>query len=219
MNNADVRYWDRVGMYVTQEFAEEWIEKVGSQEGDSAGRYLEGDIEEFSDSTIGASSGQLRAEVASLFEKPFQEAELPPETRAIIVASEMEKNKGNRIREFMDKGMEKQEAKLAYQKELDETVCEILGVEPGSMGIKQGDESLIQYGIEDYNVWEVFELKSELKDRGLEYKGRKDALIERLITNDIDGVPMGREDQIVYGENVADIVEALLDGRREREED
>ena len=81
------------------------------------------------------------------------------------------------------------------------------------------NEKTIGNGIEDYNVWEVFELKSELKDRGLEYKGRKDALIERLITNDIDGVPMGREDQIVYGENVAEIVEALLDGRREREED
>jgi len=218
MRQAEVRYWDRVGMYVTEEFAEEWIEKVGSQKGDSAGRYLEGDIEEFSDSTMGASSGQLRAEVKGIFEEPFQLAELPPETRAIIVASEMEKNKGNRMREFISEGMEKDEARLAYQKELDETVCGILGIEPGSMGIKQGDESVVQYTIIDYNNWEVFELKSELKGRGLEYKGRKDALIKRLISSDIDKVPLGREDQVDYGENVAEYVEALLNGRRKEEE-
>jgi hypothetical protein len=218
MGQAEVRYWNRVGMYVTAEFAEEWIEKIGSQDGDSAGRYLEGDIEEFSDSTMGASSGQLRAEVKGLFEEPFQEVEIPPSTRAIIVASEMEKNKGNRIREYMAEGMEKDEAKLTYQKELDDTVCKILGIEPGSMSIKQGDESLIQYAINDYNGSEIFELKAELKDRGLDYKGKRDSLVNRLMTDDVGKVPLGREDQIVYGENIAEFVEALLDGRRKEEE-
>ena len=126
--NDNVRYWDRVGMYVTKEFAEEWIEKVNSQEGDSAGRYLADDIDEYEDSTVGASAGQLRREIENLFKEDFKEVELPPSTRAIVVATEMERNKKNRIRELMAEGMEKQEAKLKVQEEIDDAVSKILGI-------------------------------------------------------------------------------------------
>ena len=37
--NEEVRYWDRVGMYITREFADDWIERINSS-GESAGRYL-----------------------------------------------------------------------------------------------------------------------------------------------------------------------------------
>jgi hypothetical protein len=86
----EVRYWDRVGMYVTKEFASDWIERINSS-GESAGRYLADDIDEFEDSTVGASAGQLTREVEKLFNEDFKEVELPASTRAFIVASEMEK--------------------------------------------------------------------------------------------------------------------------------
>lgn len=217
--NDNVRYWDRVGMYVTKEFAEEWIERVNAQDGDSAGRYLAEDIDEYEDSTIGASSGQLRREIEKLFEGEFKEVELPPSTRAIVVASEMERNKKNRIRELMAEGMDKQEAKLKIQVEIDDAVSEILGIAKEEMTITQGIEELREYSIPDYDSLEVFELKNLLKQRGHETKGRKKALVERLIEFDVSMIPLNTpSDRIKYGENFSELVEALLDGRREEEE-
>ena len=217
--NDNVRYWDRVGMYVTKEFAEEWIERVNAQEGDSAGRYLAEDIDEYEDSTIGASSGQLRREIEKLFEEDFKEVELPPSTRAIIVASEMEKNKKNRLRELMAEGMEKQEAKLKLQEEIDDAVSEILGIAKEEMTITQGIDELKEYSISDYKSLDVFELKSLLKQRGHETKGRKSELIERLIEFDISMIPLDTpNERITYGEDYSELVEALLNGRRKEEE-
>ena len=217
--NDNVRYWDRVGMYVTREFAEEWIERVNAQEGSSAGRYLADDIDEYEDSTIGASAGQLRKEIESLFEEEFKEVELPPSTRAIVVASEMERNKKNRLRELMAEGMEKAEAKLKVQEEIDDAVSEILGIAKEDMTITQGIKELKEYSIPDYESLEVFELKNLLKQRGHETKGRKKALVERLIEFDISMIPLDTPiDRINYGENYSEMVEALLNGRREEEE-
>lgn len=218
--NDNVRYWDRVGMYVTKEFAEEWIERVNSHEGDSAGRYLAEDIDEYEDSTVGASAGQLRREIEKLFEEDFKQVELPPSTRAIIVAAEMDKNKKNRLREMMAEGMEKQEAKLKVQEEIDDAVSEILGIAKEEMTITQGIEELKEYSIPDYDSLEVFELKNMLKQRGHETKGRKNTLIERLIEFDVSMIPLNTpDDRITYGENYSEIVEALLNGRREEEEE
>ena len=218
--NDNVRYWDRVGMYVTKEFAEEWIERVNSHEGDSAGRYLADDIDEYEDSTVGASAGQLRREIEKLFEEDFKQVELPPSTRAIIVAAEMDKNKKNRLREMMAEGMEKQEAKLKVQEEIDDAVSEILGIAKEEMTITQGIEELKEYSIPDYDSLEVFELKNMLKQRGHETKGRKKELVERLIEFDVSMIPLNTpDDRITYGENYSEIVEALLNGRREEEEE
>tara|TARA_B100001109_G_scaffold112440_2_gene91796 strand:+ start:1538 stop:2206 length:669 start_codon:yes stop_codon:yes gene_type:complete len=218
--NDNVRYWDRVGMYVTKEFAEEWIERVNSHEGDSAGRYLAEDIDEYEDSTVGASAGQLRREIEKLFEEDFKQVELPPSTRAIIVAAEMDKNKKNRLREMMAEGMEKQEAKLKVQEEIDDAVSEILGIAKEEMTITQGIEELKEYSIPDYDSLEVFELKNMLKQRGHETKGRKNTLIERLIEFDVSMIPLNTpDDRITYGENYSEMVEALLNGRREEEEE
>ena len=217
--NDNVRYWDRVGMYVTKEFAEEWIERVNAQEGDSAGRYLADDIDEYEDSTVGASAGQLRREIENLFKEDFKEVELPPSTRAIVVATEMERNKKNRIRELMAEGMEKQEAKLKVQEEIDDAVSKILGISKEDMTITQGIKDLKEYSIPDYDSLEVFELKSMLKQRGHETKGRKNALIQRLIEFDVSMIPLDTpNERITYGENYSELVEALLNGRREEEE-
>tara|TARA_Y100000992_G_scaffold234629_1_gene165470 strand:- start:225 stop:881 length:657 start_codon:yes stop_codon:yes gene_type:complete len=217
--NDNVRYWNRVGMYVTKEFAEEWIERVNAQEGDSAGRYLADDIDEYEDSTVGASAGQLRREIEKLFDEDFKEVELPPSTRAIIVAAEMDRNKKNRVRELMAEGLEKQDAKIKMQEEIDNAVSEILGISKEDLSITQGIEDLKEYSIPDYDSLEVFELKSMLKQRGHETKGRKKALVERLIDFDVSMIPLDTpRDRITYGENYSEMVEALLDGRREEEE-
>ena len=216
--NEEVRYWDRVGMYITREFANDWIERINSS-GESAGRYLADDIDEFEDSTVGASSGQLKREVEKLFNEDFKEVELPASTRAILVASEMEKNKKNRLRELMAEGLEKQEAKLKVQGEIDDAVSEILGITKEKMTITQGIEALKEYSIPDYESLEVFELKNLLKQRGHETKGRKKTLIERLIEFDVSMIPLDTpSDRITYGENFSELVEALLNGRREEEE-
>ena len=215
----NVRYWDRVGMYVTKEFADDWIERISMNEGESAGRYLADDIDEFEDSTVGASLGQLRREVEKLFEEEFKEVELPPSTRAIIVATEMEQNKKNRLRELIAEGMDKEDAKLKIQEEMDNAISEILGIEPKSLSVTQGIEGLKNYVIESYDEWEIFELKGELKERGLDFKGKKDVLVNRLIEYDIDMIPLDTpHDRILYGENYSELVEALLNGRREEEE-
>jgi len=215
----EVRYWDRVGMYVTKEFASDWIERINSS-GESAGRYLADDIDEFEDSTVGASAGQLTREVEQLFKEDFKEVELPASTRAIIVASEMEKNKKTRIRELISEGMDKQDAKLKIQEEIDDAVSEILGIEKESMTITQGIEELKEYSILDYDSLEVFELKNLLKQRGHDTMGRKKALVERLIEFDVSMIPKETpHDRISYGEKYSELVEALLNDRREEEEE
>jgi hypothetical protein len=216
----EVRYWDRVGMYVTRDFANDWIERIGMNEGDSAGRYLADDIDEFEDSTVGASAGQLNREIEKLFNEDFKEVELPPSTRAIIVASEMERNKKNRMRELIAEGLEKQDAKLKVQAEIDDAVSEILGIAKSDLTITQGIKDLKQYSIPDYNSLDVFELKSLLKQRGHDTKGRKNALVKRLIEFDVSMIPKETpHDRITYGEVYSELVEALLNDRRDEEEE
>jgi hypothetical protein len=215
----EVRYWDRVGMYVTKEFASDWIERINSS-GESAGRYLADDIDEFEDSTVGASLGQLTREVEQLFKEDFKEVELPASTRAILIASEMEKNKKTRIRELISEGMDKQDAKLKIQEEIDDAVSEILGIEKSDMTITQGIKEIQSYSIPDYDSLEVFELKNLLKQRGHETKGRKKTLVERLIEFDVSMIPKETpHDRISYGEKYSELVEALLNDRREEEEE
>lgn len=138
-DNDNVRYWNRVGMYITREFAEEWIEKLGSSD-TRTGRYLDDDIEEYIDSPI-PSPGSLKREVNNLFEEPFKEVDLPNDIKAIVVAEEMQRNRISRIKELKAEGYSLEESKEMFQQEMDEAVCEILGVDVGSMSIGMGQEA------------------------------------------------------------------------------
>jgi len=138
-DNDDIRYWDRVGMYVTQDFAEEWIEKLGSEES-RTGRYLDTEIEEYMDSPI-PSAGSLRREVSRIFAKPFVAEELPNDVKAIMVAEQMTRNRLKRVKELKNEGYSLEEAKEMFQREMDEAVCDILGIEVGSMSIGMGEET------------------------------------------------------------------------------
>ena len=77
------RYWNRVGMYVTEEFANEWIGKMNVSDG-QGGRHLDEDIEEYIVSRP-PTPDELRAEIKELFEQPFEEVELPLASQAIIL--------------------------------------------------------------------------------------------------------------------------------------
>ena len=41
-----MRYWDRVGMYVTRDFAEDWAEKLKAGGDGTRGKYLDTDTED-----------------------------------------------------------------------------------------------------------------------------------------------------------------------------
>ena len=138
MDEEEIRFWPRVGMYVTKEFAKEWITRITNSES-SSGEYLDSDLEEFTTSVV-MSPGSLKREITKLFEAPFEEGELSPDVQAIIIAEEMQRNKKNRIVELKKEGLTLEDAKLQYEKEIDERVCEILGIEPGSMAIGMGVE-------------------------------------------------------------------------------
>ena len=123
----NVRYWDRVGMYVTREFAEEWIERATPSDG-RTGRYLDDDVEEYVTPTI-ISVSEMRREIDELFSKPFEQVKLPPETQAILAVAEMEGNRISRIKELKAEGYTLQEAKERVDQEISDAVAEILGVD------------------------------------------------------------------------------------------
>ena len=138
MDTENTRFWPRVGMYVTMEFAEEWIERMSGAE-DKAGRYLSDDLEEFDDAPV-VSDVQLRKEITNLFENPFQEGELSPDIQAIVLAQQVQSNKINRVKELKKEGYSTDEAKEMWQEEMDLAITQTLGLEPGSLAIKMGVE-------------------------------------------------------------------------------
>ena len=46
MINEETRYWERVGMYVTKDFAYEWADKI-KETGAKTGKYYDDDIEDY----------------------------------------------------------------------------------------------------------------------------------------------------------------------------
>jgi uncharacterized protein YoaH (UPF0181 family) len=125
--SVETRYWERVGMYVTQQFAEEWIEKMG--EGSStSGKYLDDEVEEYI-APQPVATWTIREEIEALFAAPREEVEIPLDTQAIIAVTEMEMNKISRIKELKAEGYDLKEAKEIVAKEINDKVAEILGVD------------------------------------------------------------------------------------------
>ena len=125
---TNVRYWERVGMYVTKQFAEEWIEKLGADADGRVGKYLDDEIEEYTASPM-ISTFTLRDEIEKLFGEDYKEIELPPETQAIIAVSDMEKNRVSRIRELKSDGYSLEEAKAQVTSEINQAVAVIMGID------------------------------------------------------------------------------------------
>jgi len=119
-----MRYWPRLGIYVTKVDAESYIAKVGT--GHS---HLDDDIEEF----VPVSSPEpdaLRVEVEQLFDSPPVEAPEPSdEVKLMLKVIQFEENRVATIKNWIkEEGMDKQEAKDRYQKEMDLMVREALGL-------------------------------------------------------------------------------------------
>ncbi len=117
-----IRYWPRIGLYVSKSDAEEYISKVGGH-----GAILDEGIEEFVPSKTVAPEA-LREEVENLFESPYEKVPLSEESNVILAIVDFEQNRVKKIKELMKEGMTKDEAKLDYQQKMDKMVREALGL-------------------------------------------------------------------------------------------
>tara|TARA_R110002012_G_scaffold292622_1_gene487896 strand:- start:495 stop:956 length:462 start_codon:yes stop_codon:yes gene_type:complete len=122
-NEPGVRFWPRLGLYISKIDAEEYISKTST----GTGAVLDEMVEEFSPA-MNVSPESLRAELNELFEKPFEEGEMSKENQAIVAALAMEQQRIPRIKELMADGMDKSEAKEQFNRELDVFVRQALGL-------------------------------------------------------------------------------------------
>ncbi len=119
-----MRYWPRLGIYVTKVDAESYIAKVGTGH-----THLDEDIEEF----VPTSSPEpvaLRVEVQQLFDNPPLVAPAPSEEiQMMLKVILFDVNRVALIKKWIkEDGMDKQEAKDRFQKEMDLMVREALGL-------------------------------------------------------------------------------------------
>ena len=125
-----VRFWDRVGMYVTRDFAEQWIERIGA-----TGQVLDADLEEFTQVST-TDTNLIRKEIDDLFTNDQNQGELSPENVAIVASLNFESKRKTFILETKERlvadGMESDEAlieaKEEYTKAKDLIVREALGL-------------------------------------------------------------------------------------------
>ena len=119
-----MRYWPRLGIYVTKVDAESYIAKVGTGH-----THLDEDLEEFVP-TSSPEPDALRVEVQQLFDNPPVEAPAPSEEiQMMLKVIEFEENRVALIKKWIkEDGMDKQEAKDRFQAEMDSMVREALGL-------------------------------------------------------------------------------------------
>jgi hypothetical protein len=124
MSEMEMRYWPRLGIYVTKVDAESYISKVG--DGHS---HLDDDIEEF----VPVSSPEpdaLRVEIEDLFGKPQTESPTPSdEIMKMVEVIQFEEQRVPLIKKWIkEEGMEKKDAKDRFQAEMDIMVRDALGL-------------------------------------------------------------------------------------------
>ena len=126
--SQETRYWDRVGMYVTREFADEWVEKLKSNADGTRGKYLDDDVEEYVAPQMG-STMTIRQEVEQLFDQRYESVNLPDSTQAILLVAEMERNKIKEIKQLKSEGYSLEEAKEMVASKINQAVAEIMGID------------------------------------------------------------------------------------------
>lgn len=92
------------------------------------------------------------------------------------------------VPDFSSMNVKELEAEVEeYELDLEEIIGKGKKAKKGAAKKKALIEALEEAaGDEDYSEWEVADLKSELKERGLSTKGKKDKLVERLEEDDAD---------------------------------
>lgn len=126
--SEETRYWERIGTYVSRQFAEEYIDR--SKQTGITGEYLETELEEYQQITT-VSPETLRREIEDIFSKPYEVVTLPAKTQALLDAVEMETQKIKIVKGFMAEGLTKDEAKDKFTKIMNDMVGEALGLEKG----------------------------------------------------------------------------------------
>lgn len=119
-------------MYVTREFADQWIERIGVR-----GQVLDDDLEEFNAIAL-PDADKLRREINALFDSPPNMGELAPENQAILALMDFERQRKDFIRErrqmLLDDGVDSSEAltqaKSDYDEAKEDLVRGALGMEP-----------------------------------------------------------------------------------------
>lgn len=122
MTNQEMRYWPRLGIYVTRIDAESYCSKVGGQH-----THLDDDLEEFVPVRTNDEAA-MRAEVAMLFDNPPLDAPpLADDIEIMLRAIEFEDSRVATIKKWIkEDGMDKQEAKDRFKAEMDAMVREAL---------------------------------------------------------------------------------------------
>lgn len=120
----EMRYWPRLGIYVTRIDAESYCSKVGGQH-----THLDDDIEEFVPVST-HDENAMRKEVEMLFDNPPMESPVLSEEILLMVKTiEFEESRVATIKKWIkEDGMEKQDAKDRFQAEMDVMVREALGL-------------------------------------------------------------------------------------------
>ena len=119
-----MRYWPRLGIYVTRADAEAYVSKVGGQH-----TYADDDLEEFVPAPT-LNPEALSVEINHLFENPPLEAPEPSEEiLQMLAVIEFEEQRVPLIKKWIkEEGMEKKDAKDRFQAEMDKKVREALGL-------------------------------------------------------------------------------------------
>jgi len=120
----NMRYWPRLGIYVTRADAEAYIGKVGGTH-----TYADDDLEEFVPAPS-LSPEALSVEVGELFDNPPIEAPEPSEEiKTMLKVLKFEEKRISLIKKWIkEDGMDKKEAKERFQTEMDVMVRDALGL-------------------------------------------------------------------------------------------
>ena len=120
----EMRYWPRLGIYVSRIDAESYCSKVGGQH-----THLDDDLEEFIPVSTHDETA-MRAEVEMLFDNPPLDAPpLSDDIQIMLKAIEFEESRVATIKKWIkEDGMEKQDAKDRFKAEMDVLVREALGL-------------------------------------------------------------------------------------------
>ncbi len=119
-----MRYWPRLGIYVTRIDAESYCSKVGGRH-----THLDDDLEEFVPVSTHDESA-MRAEVSNLFDNPPVEAPaLSEDIEIMLKAILFEEGRVATIKKWIkEDGMSKQDAKDRFKAEMDLMVRDALGL-------------------------------------------------------------------------------------------
>lgn len=136
MTTPEMRYWPRIGMRVSRETAQSFIERLTSGH---AGSRLDEDLEEFT-TVAPITPAELVVEVENLFAVPEDESEvveMDSMNLAILELMAYEAKRKQTIMDFKESGLSLEEAKDAYEAGKQALVREHLNIPEPEMSSEE----------------------------------------------------------------------------------